>query len=55
MTGRAMTVTRYYQLLAAVLDRPEAAEVAPDLIGQLRALRDRRRRLRAHPTHEGFA
>ena len=39
--------TRYYQLLAGLLDRPEAAAAEPDLIGRLRALRDRRRRLRS--------
>ncbi len=40
--------TRYYQLLAGLLDRPEAAAAEPELVAQLRALRDRRRRLR-HP------
>ncbi len=45
-----VTATRYYQLLTALLDRPEAAEVAPNLIGELRALRDRRHRHRANPT-----
>ena len=39
--------TRYYQLLGKLLDRPEAAAAEPDLIGRLRALRDRRRRLRS--------
>lgn len=48
-----VTTTRYYQLLAALLDRPEAAEVAPTLIGQLQALRDRRRRYRAAPSTRG--
>lgn len=38
--------TRYYKLLGELLDRPEAA-AEPDLIGRLRALRDRRRRLRS--------
>ncbi len=40
--------TRYYQLLAGLLDRPEAEAAEPELVAQLRALRDRRRRLR-HP------
>ena len=39
--------TRYYQLLVGLLDRPEAAAAEPDLIGRLRALRDRRLRLRS--------
>ncbi len=38
--------TRYYQLLAGLLDRPEAAKAEPELVAQLRSLRDRRRRLR---------
>ena len=42
--------TRYMQLLNALLDRPEAAEADPGLVGQLRELRDQRaaarRRLR---------
>ncbi len=38
--------TRYYRLLAGLLDRPEAAAAEPELVAQLRALRDRRRRLR---------
>lgn len=37
---------RYYQLLAGLLDRPEALEAQPELIGQLHELRDRRSRLR---------
>ncbi len=43
-----MCETRYYQLLAGLLDRPEAEAAEPELVAQLRALRDRRRRLR-HP------
>ncbi|MDP9435205.1 MAG: DUF3263 domain-containing protein [Actinomycetota bacterium] len=39
--------TRYYQLLVDVLDRPEAAAAEPELVQHLRALRDRRRRLRS--------
>ncbi len=38
--------TRYYQLLTGLLNRPEAEAVEPELVAQLRALRDRRRRLR---------
>ncbi len=41
--------TRYYQLLAGLLDRPEAAAAEPELVAQLRALRDRRRQLRPPP------
>ncbi len=44
-----MCETRYYQLLAGLLDRPEAAAAEPDLVAQLRALRDRRQRLRRPP------
>ena len=48
--------TRYYRLVVELLDRPEAAAAEPDLIGRLRTLRDRRRRLRSTgrapaPTH----
>lgn len=39
--------TRYLQVLAGMLDRPEVLVAEPDLIGRLRALRDRRQRLRA--------
>ncbi len=39
--------TRYLQVLAGMLDRPEVLAAQPDLIGRLRALRDRRQRLRA--------
>lgn len=40
------TTTRYMQLLAGMLDRPEVAEAEPELVAALRALRDRRRRRR---------
>lgn len=43
------TATRYLQLLARMLDRPEVEEAAPELVHELRALRDRRRRLRQRP------
>ena len=41
------SATRYLQALAGMLDRPEVLAAAPDLVGRLRALRDRRQRLRA--------
>ena len=41
------SASRYLQVLAGMLDRPEVLAAAPDLIGRLRALRDRRQRLRA--------
>ena len=40
------TETRYVQLLAALLDRPEALEAELELVVALRALRDRRRNAR---------
>ena len=42
-----MPVTRYYQLLNALIDRPEAAEFDPVLVARLRRQRSRRRRLRS--------
>lgn len=41
------TTTRYMQLLAQMLDRPEVAEAEPELVGALQALRERRRRWRS--------
>lgn len=41
------SATRYLQALAGMLDRPEVLAAQPEFIGRLRALRDRRRRLRA--------
>jgi hypothetical protein len=38
--------TRYYQLLAGLLDRPEAYDYDPLVVLRLRRLRDRRRRAR---------
>lgn len=38
--------TRYLQALAGVLDHPQVLAAEPALIGWLRALRDRRQRLR---------
>ncbi len=41
-----MTETRYFQLLLALLIRPEVAEAEPQLVTHLRAMLERRRRLR---------
>jgi len=38
--------TRYYQLLAELLEEPEAIEYDPLLVRRLRRVRDRRRRAR---------
>jgi hypothetical protein len=38
--------TRYYQLVAEMLDDPEAMEYDPLLVRRLRRVRDRRRRAR---------
>jgi hypothetical protein len=38
--------TRYYQLIAELLDDPEALEYDPLLVRRLRRVRDRRRRAR---------
>jgi len=42
-----MPVTRYYQLLNALIDRPEAAEFDPVLVARLRRQRSRRHQIRA--------
>jgi hypothetical protein len=42
-----MPVTRYYQLLNVLIDRPEAAEFDPVLVARLRRQRSRRQRIRA--------
>ena len=39
-----LPATRYYQLLNALLDRPEALAADPVLVRRLRRLRDSRRR-----------
>jgi hypothetical protein len=39
--------TRYYQLLRALLDRPEALQHDPQLVNRLRRLRDQRAACRA--------
>lgn len=41
-----MTETRYYQLLLVLLSKPEVAEAEPELVAHLRAMLERRRRLR---------
>jgi hypothetical protein len=40
-------VTRYYQLLNRLIDRPEAAEFDPVLVARLRRQRSRRHRIRS--------
>ena len=40
-------VTRYYQLLNDLIDRPEAVEFDPVLVTRLRRQRSRRKRLRS--------
>lgn len=42
-----LTPTRYYQLLAAMIDRPEALQYDPVLVNRLRRRLDNRRRVRA--------
>ncbi len=42
-----MSATRYYQLLNAVVDKPEALAVDPLLVKRLRRLRTSRQRTRA--------
>jgi hypothetical protein len=42
-----MPVTRYYQLLNMLIDRPEAAEFDPVLVARLRRQRTRRQRIRS--------
>ena len=43
----AMSATRYYQVLNALIDRPEALEVDPLLVRRLRRLRSERQRQRS--------
>ncbi|MFD9123928.1 DUF3263 domain-containing protein [Kitasatospora sp. NPDC059571] len=38
-----VSATRYYQLLNALLDRPEALAAEPVLVNRLRRIRERRR------------
>jgi hypothetical protein len=42
-----MPVTRYYQLLNALIDRPESAEFDPVLVARLRRQRNARRGMRS--------
>jgi len=42
-----MPVTRYYQLLNALIDRPEASELDPVLVSRLRRQRSRRNKIRS--------
>lgn len=42
-----LSAVRYYQLLNALIDRPEALEHAPLLVRRLRRLRDQRQRQRS--------
>jgi len=42
-----MSATRYYQILNALIDRPEALAAEPMTVKRLRRLRDDRRRRRA--------
>ena len=43
----SIPVTRYYQLLNEIIDRPEAAEFDPVLVTRLRRQRSRRQRMRS--------
>jgi hypothetical protein len=43
-------VTRYYQLLNELIDRVEAAEFDPALVGRLRRQRSRRQQMRSART-----
>ena len=42
-----LSATRYYQLLNALIDRPEALEADPLLVRRLRRLRSQRQRQRS--------
>jgi hypothetical protein len=41
-----LSATRYYQVLGALLESPDAAEYDPLVVRRLRRMRDRRRRAR---------
>lgn len=45
-----LSATRYYQLLRALLDRPEALQHDPQLVNRLRRLRDEREQRRRGPS-----
>lgn len=42
-----MSLTRYFQILGALIDRPEALEVDPTLVRRLQRLRTERQRQRS--------
>ena len=42
-----MSATRYYQVLNAIIDTPEAMEQSPMLVKRLRRMRDARQRARS--------
>jgi Protein of unknown function (DUF3263) len=42
-----ISATRYYQLLNALIDRPEASEFDPVLVSRLRRQRSRRNQVRS--------
>lgn len=44
-----LSATRYYQILAALIDRDEALAAEPMIVKRLRRLRDQRRRGRTTP------
>lgn len=44
-----MSATRYYQILNALIDRPDALVAEPMIVKRLRRLRAERRRRRARP------
>lgn len=48
----SLSTTRYYALLAEIMDMPAALDHDPLLVRRLHRLRDARRRSRAASTHE---
>ena len=42
-----MSATRYYQVLNAIIDMPEAMEASPMLVKRLRRMRDARQKARS--------
>ena len=49
-----MPVTRYYQMLNDLIDRPEALAFDPALVARLRRQRSRRQRIRSPRPDEGW-
>lgn len=49
-----LNLTRYYQWLNAVIDRPEAVEYSPVLVNRLRRARDARTRPPGRSSVAGF-